>query len=501
MATITKNKIIFDSTDFLSGLHPQSTVGAPILFNGSDSMSNFNPMRQFGYASVGQNPTDVTNVSVIDGVQLNMANDEANQNGYSAGGTKLHKFALLTGALTNDVNFPHAVTGSTMSDVVKYRISGVDYIFYSWNDSTDGDVGRLTISGPTFDDDYMSTVPTGAAVLDKDFSHPLIVGDDDNLYIGDGSNLSRFDGTTFTPTALALPNDQVIRSFAKLNNRTLVIFTDTNPSSNTKLGECKAYFWDYIKQDPYRVYEIFGSEMGAGFSYKGSVGCFTRGISTDFTTNNRNVHYIIYDGRRFKKIRSIKDVNIPSVGGVDIVGDFLRVNLSGNVYSFGSTYEGVNAGLLQISSGSGSTSGMLRTTSGSKQLISSGTTTSGGLQSFVDNGTGNFETTFVEPAFNTRSRGKIKSVRTEFKNTFTGGRDFSLDLLDRQGNNVAQIYNGLTSIDSSRIVDDIYNNTSGNELGVFDALQLKLSWGTGSGASAAAIIRKVIVDFEEIKIN
>ena len=89
--------------------------------------------------------------------------------------------------------------------MIIYTESSNFYVFYSWNDNASGDVGRLDAGGTTFDDDYMSTIPTGGATLGR-FPHPLWEGSNGILYIGDGASIHKFDGLSSTFGASAIDN-------------------------------------------------------------------------------------------------------------------------------------------------------------------------------------------------------------------------------------------------------------------------------------------------------
>ena len=67
---------------------------------------------------------------------------------------------------------------------IAYENNGTIEIFYSFNDATDGDIGRLSSiqSSDAFDDDYYSAV-AGGSVLNKDVPHPLAIADNNIMYI------------------------------------------------------------------------------------------------------------------------------------------------------------------------------------------------------------------------------------------------------------------------------------------------------------------------------
>lgn len=505
MPTINKNFIIYDHRDFLAGQHPQSGIGNPSLLNGYSVATAFNPLRFLGNACPGEQAADVTNVSVVTSIIKSIELSQESTEGYGVGGALVHEIAPSTGSLTNAGSYPHTITGTGVEaeDIINYQISGVDYMFYSWNDNTDGDVGRLITNGDTFDDDFMSTVPTGKAVLDKDETHPMVIGDDDNLYIGNGNILAKYDGpnNTYTASRLVLPNLYKIRSFAKLNNNTLVIYASPQGTSNRRAGVTKAYFWDYVKDDPYKAYNIDGAGSGGGFEYKGSVGVWTSGLSGDPGSNLRSVRLNIFDGTDFVEVASLVANNCPAHGGVEVIGDVIYGNANGDVYSFGSPFKGVKTGLIEIANGGGSVAdGALKTLFSGRQLVSSGTTTTGGLEIL---GTGyavsDFFSTFANPFFDMNFKGKIKRIRTEFLKSATGGRELTLTVVNQENSTIATVYDNLQTISANKTIQEKTISTNGKPFGFFDTLQLRLDWNSGDGSTDAPIIRRVIIEFEEVR--
>lgn len=115
---------------------------------------------------------------------------------YAVSTTKLHKISAT--AVTNTGIWPHAITGAeTGTTVVHFQ----GYIFYFYNKSSGADCGRYD-QVTTFDDDYMSTVPTGAAALQK-APHPVAIKQDIML-IGNGRYVAKFVSSTATLEATKL---------------------------------------------------------------------------------------------------------------------------------------------------------------------------------------------------------------------------------------------------------------------------------------------------------
>ena len=147
-------------------------------------------------------------------------------------------------------NFTTLLTGTNFwgEDIIVYRIGSTEYVFYSWNDSVDGDVGRTDLAG-TYVDDWMSTIPAGAAVLTTNVPHRKAEGPDKVLYITNGQYLNAFDGFIGTNGTL---RTQVYNAGAgwiiydiKTDKNFLVIYMSRTSSSvnPTFAGISRVAYW------------------------------------------------------------------------------------------------------------------------------------------------------------------------------------------------------------------------------------------------------------------
>ena len=94
---------------------------------------------------------------------------------------------------------PSTSTGYWGEDVIIYRVGPTNYLFYTWNDNVDGDVGRATVAGASPDDDFMSQAsggPAGYAALYLGVPHIFAEGADRKLYVTNRNYVSSFDGDT-----------------------------------------------------------------------------------------------------------------------------------------------------------------------------------------------------------------------------------------------------------------------------------------------------------------
>jgi len=527
-------KIVFDESDWLSGLHPAystNSTDTPIPEGGLRNLtfaSNFNPYRNLGYASPGFAPTSLTNASVVSAAVIrNITSAAESTTAWAYGidsGTLVFQIDPTTGTLTSNGTWPHTINiaGTQVgSDIIAYwaNISSTrqQCVFYSYNNtsSTTWNVGCYTLNGSTFVDDFMSTNPDSPLVATSSTNpHPMIIGDDDVLYIGDGNLLHGYDGGVagtggegiFYSSVLVLPKAFQITSFAKYQHRLVIFGYDTSIPAQTPdpssfyYTHSKAWFWDYLSQDPYDVVDLNDNYASAGFSYKGTVGCFSQGRKPVPGSNQQSA-IRLYNGTTFEKV-AMFDSNAPIHGGVEIVGDTVMWNSQGVIHQWGSPYPGFSQEALnKVTAGNGTTSGALRTLSTTLQVASSGTTTSGGLDKLTTNyNTGSVSTMLVTPApYAPGQIWQIEDVEITYAKTCTGGRALTVYLVGNMFSAVT-VVSALETVTSSNIVSHHEYDASGNTFPVFSDLKLILSWGTGSGATDAPIVKKIEIKYSESNV-
>lgn len=153
---------------------------------------------------------------------------------YGIGPTKL--FELTNTAVTNTGNFPHTITSCTDGESVCY-LKGALYYFF--NKSSGGDIGKFDLSS-TFDDNWGSTVPTGAAALQSAL-HPSASKEDVMLF-GNGRYVGVYTGQTDTiaPTKLDFGNDAEISDIAYNANQWFLAIN----KGSTGRTEAQIYLYD-----------------------------------------------------------------------------------------------------------------------------------------------------------------------------------------------------------------------------------------------------------------
>jgi len=193
---------------------------------------------------------------------------------YAIGGNKL--YTLSDSSVTNSHTIDKAgVTGESGEDVVYYNGA----LYYSYNYSGGADIGKF--DGSTYDDDFMSTVPTGGTTLQSGVPHPLLAAGDDMLYIGNKNYVSSYyaSDNTFTEKDLDLPTDFTIVDLKWANNRIYIAANEFWCSDDefefAPEGRGGSIFiWDGVS--PSWEYEIKTTKITALFVKNGIVFVFRR---------------------------------------------------------------------------------------------------------------------------------------------------------------------------------------------------------------------------------
>lgn len=525
---IKSDRIIFNAQDWTSGLNTQWDTNVSLVSGQTIADATaFNPLRPFGIAAPGLKPTAVTNVStvtgrIVSGVPKYVSGSALAKAILLGDDGKVQELTFLTKTITNSGGtFPYSISHGGHStvvgeDIVTYSVGSTRYAFYSFRDATDWDVGRYDFS-TTFDDDYMSTVPAtplAAPYLTggKDYPHPMFVGADDVLYIGDRNFLHAFDGQvgasgTFYAAVLTLPQGYVITSFARTENF-LVIFgyrEDRSSSDGSVYGEATAFFWDYLSLDPTKVIDLDDNYVNGGFTWKGTVGCFTTGRPSEYwagSGDNKKSDLRLFNGTEFESVATY-DGSPPIFRGVDIIGSEVMWCSDASVYQYAEKFKGSGYRFNRIgSAGVGSESGWLKTITTTEQYISSGDGTSGGLLWFEPDSfsSGSFRTIYAKPETPMGQISKLKAVELHLYNKGTAGQNaMTLNVKYLGGATSEQtIVSGVDAFSSA--VSIYYEDTSEQELSNFSRIGLEVAWSASGAQTSCPMIDQIILYFEPLNV-
>lgn len=220
----------------------------------------------------GPKPTDLTNGNESGAVTTLISSilKTAVTSGitYAVGGNKIYK--LSNNEVTNDGTYPitidkGGVTGENATDLVYYK-SAV-YVFYNYTGG--GDIGKLDITADTLDEDWGSTVPTGATTLEE-APHYAINGGDDVVYFTNGKYVGKIDGTTLDTQALDFWENAQTVSLAWNLNRVYIAVNRPN-IAGSNFNQSGIYKWNGVSSswegDPIEV----SGKIGALYTKNGIV--------------------------------------------------------------------------------------------------------------------------------------------------------------------------------------------------------------------------------------
>ena len=531
-------KIVWDQDDWIGGLHQRFVANPTFVkqigsITGTLSFANsMNPFINVGYARPGFLPAALTDAAQVTGTMLNIATNDTS--GYAVcTDTELVKVNLISAVIVSDGTWPHTITATAPNhsghtgivglDVVSYSAfvtSQSEKIFYAWQDNTDWDIGVYDPVADAFNDDFMSTVPTDAALFDtrinqsQGFPHPLHVSDDDVILIGDRNFVHAFDGAAtggvFEDAVLTLPRGYVITSFANWRKNTLVFAYKTEIPSNVNFvkSEATVFLWDNLSLDWSEKYDLRDNYVVGAREYNDTVICFTSGrTGTDDPTRVGKLQ--IFNGVGFDVVRPFSIASLSDAplveGGVDI-GSTGQItwNSQGTIYTWDSNYPELPARLNRPSAGAGTVSGLVRNLAVNFMLVSSGTGATGGAENLsVDTGvaaTATAITNLALPPLPEETIAKINYVKVFFGASATGGRAVKVTLKNRT--NVEFIaLTGVEVVTEATMVRRFEQDTSGVKFYSFDALRCDIDWSAGSGSGATPIIDRIEVGYDNHPIN
>jgi hypothetical protein len=278
------------------------------------------------------------------------------------GGNKLYEFS--SSSITNTGVWPHTidkatVTGEDGEDVCYLNT----YLYYSYNHSGGaGDIGRYD-GATTFDDDYMSTVPTGATTLVGGVPHQMIVGGDNNIYITNGKYIAKYTAAAvFTDQVLDFPDETVTTSLCFEHNKLYIAARRPNPTTATYI-ESSIYEWDCISSSWSYQIRVPG-KIGAIFSKNGVVYLFYQDI-----TSTGGFKLACVNGNQIRDLVSYTG-SLPEYYQVIDYENHLLWLSSGEVWAWGAAANDLPVKLFQYADAGYATAGGITTAFGTPIIAS-----------------------------------------------------------------------------------------------------------------------------------
>lgn len=207
---------------FFQGMSPtffKNTLSTFGNFNGhANAMTNCDILTP-DYLTQG---AGISNLSGNPSVLIKFIMDRVVASGvsYALSNTKLYQLT------SSAISLKKTISGATRGESLVYLKS---YLYYFYQD----DFGRFDLSS-SYDDDYGSTIPTGAASL-QNASHPVATKEDLMLF-GNGRYLGVFTSSTTTleATKLDFGNNTEVVDILFHNNKWLIAVNTANADDNSR---------------------------------------------------------------------------------------------------------------------------------------------------------------------------------------------------------------------------------------------------------------------------
>jgi hypothetical protein len=389
---------------------------------------------------------------------------QASDVSFCIGGTKLYKISST--AVTNDGTFPRSVTNMTDGQDVAYYGGN---IYYSFNKASGGDMGQLTLPS-TFDDDWLSTSPTGYFSLQGSVPHPLLSAGNDFLYIGNKNYLSSYDGTNATEKDLDLPSDCVIQDLAWAQNRIWAAANRPNISGENK-NIASIYAYDGNSPSWEDEITVMG-RIGALFVRNGIVFVFYEDITS---TGGYKLGYI--SGTSIVDVAQFTG-SLPSFYQVTEYKNLI-IWVSGSlIWAWGSIDKDVPVSLSQIADGGYSTIGGIACPFGTP-IVASNETTSYKLAVFSGYDTACYWYSLLFDATHNARKSIIQKIKFTFEKLATGARmDYTIK------NNAGTTFKTGTISFAS---DGAITNKDFFPQCEVDNFRIELSWANGSATNPVSV--------------
>ncbi len=223
------------------------------------------------------------------------------------------------------------------------------------------DIGKYDLLS-TFDDDWGSTVPSGAGGLIGNVPHNAIVGGNDTMYISNGRYIATYDGTTLIPRALDLPTGAEVKAIRWMSDRLWIAANVTNLTGTNK-NSASLYVWDGTTDSWEAEIKLMGS-VGGLHVKNGVLFTFYQDITS---TGGYKMAYV--NGSGVTDVASFTGA-LPAFYQVTDYKDFIIWVSSGDIFAFGAGDKDLPLKTFQLADGGYSTVGGLACPFGTPMVAS-----------------------------------------------------------------------------------------------------------------------------------
>lgn len=440
-------------------------------------------MTNSGYITQGPGIANLTNGTQAAAVTtlIKGATDYAvtSDTAYGVGGSKVYQFSSTT--VTSGATFPHTidkvgVTGETGEDVILFQ--GNLYYSYNYTSVVAGDIGKYDLAS-TFDDDWGSTVPSGAGVLVGGVPHPMRVGLNDTMAIGNGRYVALYDGTTLQTQALDFPTGSVVQALVWNSDRWWIAVNNTSLTGSNKVSS-SIYVWDGTTNSWEMEIKLMGS-VGGLHVKNGVLFVWYQDITS---TGGYKMGYV--SGSNINDLANYTG-GLPTFYQITDYKDFIIWNSNGLIFAYGSGDNSLPVRLFQLADGGYSTIGCVVCPFGTP-IIASTESTNYKLAQFSGYDTVSSGKTlmFDITGDDDLSPGKIEKIRFNFEK-LTSGASMAWSLVNNQG---TTIYSDTLSFAKLGATTTKLYNLNGK---VTENFQVVFDYATGS-TSATVFLKNIKIN-------
>lgn len=276
---------------------------------------------------------------------------------YGIGATKL--FKISSTAVTNDATFPHAITNCTNGESV---IDMGGNLYYFYNKASGGEIGKYDLSS-TFDDDWGSTTPNGAAAIQKAV-HPSATKED-IIVFGNGQYVGTYIGgsNTLDVDKLDFGSGNEVADVVFSGNQWMIAVNSGVTGTNRNIGQIYLY-------DGGALSSILSDEAGVGFQKIGwlyELNGIVYVAYQDLSSTGYTIGYI--SGRQIKPLAHFTG-SLPNFAQKTLYKHTILFLSSGAVWSAGAVIEEFPFSISQLADGGYATVGALACPFGTPMIAS-----------------------------------------------------------------------------------------------------------------------------------
>lgn len=481
----------------------------PTQYSKSSAVS-FARLGYEGHLAPGMTFTNVTDGStVVTALPLNAVVDSAGNGYFVLNDGHLVFYDLNTTPASipgTNSNIPTGVTSGIYSDIALYPVAatsdppssvGVDeWIFWTWETNTYGDMARRKKSdvAGTFTSNYLTGLltQTGGTAMVHAVPHPILVGQDNNVYIGNGRFLASHDPRTAVVNyqALDLKPGWTMSALSNYQNYIAILAYKASTSLTGFLkSETKVFFWDGFS--PSWNFDYYVRDNYAGNMLYDGTDLYVISYGRNSTTKLKK-----FNGSGFDPEFENPGIGQSTgIGGSDLYLNHITWGNGGNLFAHGSPSDRYEKGFHWWAQPGSSATGMVKNLRNNDLYV--GRNTNNGYAIAISNTTTGFENTaaeFVSQLYSLPTNSSITAIKF-YLSRFDSGASFKYSLIQNYASSTYSASDAVLTetIDYATYPGETYIIRK-KSLPNVNSFRFQVLW--NGTTDAAAIIRKIEIEYQ-----